>query len=89
MDNLTLDMLKKQSEMGEDIKGIKVSLDYHIKRTDLLEEQVQIDREQLKKDLGPIKKHVLFIDFGLKILGAIGLFTAFVASLIKVVSFFR
>lgn len=85
MDNLTLEMLKKQSEMGEDIKGIKVSIEYHVKRCDLLEESVQL----LRSDIKPIQRHVYFIDAGLRIFGAVGSIVLFIAGCIKIISFFR
>lgn len=88
MDNLTLEMLKKQTDMAVDIGEIKVSIKEHIRRTDLLEEQVELNRKVLEKDLAPIKAHVNFINVCLRIFGGIGAFILVLEGVIKIMSFF-
>jgi hypothetical protein len=85
----------KQDVMADDISEIKISIQYHIKRTNLLEELVELNKEQtltlfekLDKDLAPIKSHVITLNAGLKIIAGISIVVSIVAGIIKVVSFF-
>lgn len=57
--DLMFDLLKqiqeKQSEHSEILVKVQADLEYHIKRTDLLEEQVNIQRDQIKAVEEPFK----------------------------------
>lgn len=55
-------------EVKTDIALIKSDVNYHIKRTDLLESVV----EALRKEMAPVKKHVMFVNFSFKAAGIIG-----------------
>lgn len=60
--------------MREELQGIKIvnvkqeqNLREHMKRSDALEESIDI----LRKEMKPLQKHVLFVDFFFKALGGI------------------
>jgi hypothetical protein len=67
----------KQEKISENISDIKVTLGkqeeniaHHIKRTDLLEENIKL----LKDELTPVKEHVNRVEGALKLLGGVGVF---------------
>ena len=83
-----LKILENQTEMAKDIGELKADVKYHIKRTDLLEESIDLDRQQLKKDLAPIKKHVTFVNTTLKIIGALGFIIGLAAGIAQLLDYF-
>ena len=85
----------KQDLMADDISEIKISIQYHIKRTNLLEELVELNKEQnkalfekLDKELAPVKSQVLIFNAGLKIIAGVSIVVSIVAGIVKVISFF-
>ena len=93
MDNnqLLSRLLDSQQGMANDINEIKIllakqeeSLRYHIKRTDLAEDNMALLRDELK----PIKNHVALVNAVLRIFGAFAAIVSVGAGLIKVVQFF-
>jgi len=65
----------KQEKMSEDMSDIKVILGkqeeniaHHIKRTDLLEENIKL----LKEEISPVKEHVHRAEGALKLIGTLG-----------------
>lgn len=89
LSNITLDILNSQKEMAVDISEIKTSLSYHIKRTDLLEDSVKIAREQLEKDMRPIKAHITLVNNSLKIIGGIAVLIGIVSGILEIFSYLR
>lgn len=83
-ENLTIDqvrvlLLTHLEKTSEAIAGIQIilakqeeSLAHHIKRTNLLEESVELLREQLQ----PIEKHVEFVNRACRMFAAIAAMTA-------------
>lgn len=100
--NLIQLMIDNQSKMSTDMVDMKVlltkqeeNLSYHIKRTNLLEEQVAINKkeyivllEKIDKDLKPIKAHVAVINASLKIIGGLSVILSIGASVVKILSYF-
>ena len=94
-------LLSKQEQMADDISEIKVilarqeeSLRFHIKRTELAEEAIQINRAQLDAslkqldiDLLPVKKHVDLVNAGFKIVSGLGVLVAIIVGIIKIIKF--
>ena len=63
---------KTQDQMRDILIRMEADLKYHIKRTDLLEEEVDILREGLNKHVNapfPWKKATLLVGFGSAIIG--------------------
>lgn len=89
MDEFQIKMFDNQKNMGIDIAEIKVSLAYHIKRTDLLEESVELSRAHLDKDLKPIKAHVVLVNNTLKIFGGITIIVGFIAAIMEIYSYIK
>lgn len=88
-------ILDKQDKMAEDITDIKVilakveeSLKYHIKRTDLAEEAIALNRKQFELDMKPIKNHVLMVNAAFKIIGGISVLVGIIAGVVKIAAFF-
>lgn len=74
----------KQDEMADRISLIEITLakntkdiEHHIKRTDLLEEQTEI----LKQELKPISNHVIQVKGIFWLFGVIGAFAAFLKTI--------
>ncbi len=88
-DILMQKILEKQIEMASDIGEIKSDLNYHVKRTDLLEESVSLAKQQLEVDLAPIKAHVLLLNTVLKLAGGLSIALGVITGIIKIVAFFR
>lgn len=93
--NLLQIILDNQAKMSEDIVDMKVllakqeeSITYHIKRTDLAEENMVLLREQMSIDLKPIKSHVAFVNTALKIVGGLSVLVSIGASIVKILSYF-
>lgn len=86
--DIMLKILENQSGMAKDIGELKADVKYHIHRTDLLEESMNLDRQTLKKDLAPIKKHVQLVDATLRILGAIGFIIGLAAAIVQLLDYF-
>ncbi len=89
MDEFSIKMLENQQAMAVDIKEIKVSLDYHIKRTNLLEESIGLAKQQLEIDLKPIKAHVALLNIVLKLGGALSFILVFIAGVLKILDFLK
>ena len=89
---------EKLDKLTDDIVDVKVilakqeeNIKHHIKRTDLLEENVEILRDEMRKDLRPIKKHVQSVGNLLKFVGATGallLFLKEIGIFFKILSIF-
>lgn len=69
----------KIDRISEDMTDVKVilarqeeNISHHIKRTDLLEENVELLRDEMRKDLSPIKRHVQTVNNLLLFIGAAG-----------------
>jgi cobalamin biosynthesis Mg chelatase CobN len=84
----------KQDVMAEDINEIKISIITHIKRTNILEDLVHLNKEQntalfekLDKDLAPIKSHVTMLNAGLKIVGGLSVVVGILAGIVKIIQF--
>lgn len=97
MENSTLieRILDKQDNMAQDIGDIKVNLQYHIKRTDLLEESVDLHKKEFKvlmeklgQDIEPVKKHILVINMILKGFGGLAVIISAIVGIIKIISYF-
>lgn len=93
--NLLQVILDNQTKMAEDIVDMKVLLSkqeqnivYHIKRTDLAEENIRLLREQMNKDLKPIKSYIALVNSILKIIGGLSVLLSIGASIVKIVGFF-
>lgn len=94
-------LLAKQDQMSDDIAEIKVilarqeeSLRHHIRRTELAEEAIDINRQQLDAslkqldiDLLPVKKHVDLVNAGFKIVSGLGVLVAIIVGIIKIIRF--
>lgn len=78
------DLLIKHSDELTEVKTTlasqQKSLDYHIKRTDLLEEQVNL----LRNDLEPVEDHVKGIKFLGKVIGVISLIVGIAVGLFEI-----
>ena len=95
-------LLEKQEQMADDIGEIKVilarqeeSLRHHIRRTELAEEAITLNRkhldiaiEKLNNELKPVHSHVQLINSAFKIIGGISVVVSIVAGLVKVFGFF-
>lgn len=66
--------VKQEENLGE-----------HMRRTALLEE----DQKGIRSELEPVKKHVAFVEAGLKWMGLIATTVAIVSGIIKIVSALR
>ena len=98
-DELHIKLLEKNDQMAADIGEIKIilarqeeSLRYHIHRTELAENAIDINRkhldvsiQRLNKELEPIKKHVILINAVFKIIGMIGVGLTFLLGALKVI----
>jgi hypothetical protein len=89
--NLLQVILDNQNKMSEDIGDIKViiakqeqNIEYHVKRTDLAEENIALFREEMK----PVKAHVATIHTILKIIGGLGVLLSIAASIVKILAYF-
>lgn len=69
------------TEMRVDIAEIRKDLNYHIRRTDLAEQQI----EKLANEIKPIQEHVAFIRISGKLLGALGGLAAVAASIYQLI----
>lgn len=78
-DTINEGQTKTLSEIGKCLVRQEESLKYHIKRTDLLEENVAMFRE----DFLPVKKHVDLINAGTKLLVVIVTLGAGIAGILK------
>lgn len=58
-------------------------LEKHIKRTDLLEEEIKFRNRELAKDMEPIKRHVAHIEGAIKLIGILSMVVGFIASISK------
>ncbi len=66
----------EQSEIKADVK-------YHIKRTDIAEENIQL----VRKELEPIKKHVSMVNGALKLIGLVGVIATIVMAIVETIQF--
>lgn len=86
-------ILDKQDVLGKEIADIKINVAYHIRRSDNIEELVNISREEYKTlvskieaELKPVKAHVNLVDASLKIFGGIAVIISTVAGVLKIMS---
>jgi len=86
------DIKNKLDKIQDDITEIKVTmavntanLGEHMART----EQVETAIEILKKELTPVRDHVLKVNYTIALIGAIGSVAAFAYSITHVISFFH
>lgn len=78
----------KQDQILEEITNTRIvnernttSLVEHIKRSDMLEEELTIIRSEMK----PIEKHVAMVSGALKLLGILSLFASITVAMINIV----
>lgn len=87
-------LLNKQDAMNRDVEEIKLSVQYHIKRTDLLEESVKLNREENKalfakidEELKPLKSQAAISGAVLKVIGGLSLILSMLASVAKILGY--
>lgn len=88
--DLLVKILDKQDEISKDITEIKVvqtaqhvTLNEHIRRTELAEQNINLLREEIK----PIKKHVAYVDFVAKSIGFVSVLGGIATAVIKIIQF--
>lgn len=59
---------------------------YHIKRTDLLEQQVEISKKEFLENIKPIQKHVVYVETFLKIMGGLAVLVGIFESVKNIIS---
>lgn len=62
-------LTEKLGNIDSTLAAQHVSLKEHMKRSDLLEKQIDV----IKKELSPIQKHVFMVTGALKLIGSAGL----------------
>lgn len=74
-----MDNNEKLDKIVEDVNEIKVilarntsSLELHIKRTDLAEQNLEQLRQEVSDDLKPIKEHINMVKGAMWLLGVLG-----------------
>lgn len=74
-------------KIGEDISELKITaakqeenLKEHIRRTDIAEENLEL----IRKEIQPLKEHVIVINGVLKIIGAISIIIGSAAGMIRI-----
>lgn len=74
-----MDNNEKLDKIVEDVNEIKVilarntsSLELHMKRTDLAEQNLEQLRQEVSEDLKPIKEHISMIKGAMWLLGMLG-----------------
>ena len=79
---------EKIDKVQEDVNEIKLilarntaSLEEHMKRTAIAEERIEIVQEQLSTQIEPIKRHVIMVNTGMKVLAALGAILLFLNEL--------
>jgi len=79
-------LYEKHSEVVDEIKEVKVilarqdlQLAEHIRRTELLEEGLELVRNDIK----PLQKHIDYINGGLKLLGLLSLIAGIAVSIVQ------
>lgn len=96
MDNkeLVSILLEKHDKLAEDINDIKLNLAVHIKRTDLAEEAIKINKEQLElniikleHDLKPLKSHVNLMNSIFRAVGIIATVIGVIAGVVEIMTF--
>jgi hypothetical protein len=94
MDKLLQVVVERQTKIMDDIVDMKVllakqeeNLAYHVKRTDLAEENIKLLRAQLEKDLAPVKSHVALVNAALKIVGGLSVALSITVSVVKLISY--
>lgn len=83
LDNKVDSIDQRLEEMQEVHQKNSLSLIEHVERTNFLEEQVALMREQIS----PIEKHVDHVNFTFKLIGIVASCIGFIAGLIKTLSF--
>lgn len=85
LDSIDRTQIKQEVNIGE-----------HIRRTDLNEEQVKMNKaesdakiESLRKDQEPLKRHVVIVEGMLKGLGLIAMLVSMGAGIVKIIQFFH
>ena len=83
-----------QDKMAEDIGEIKISIITHIKRTNLLEESVALNRDEnralfkkLEADIAPVRTHIAILNLILKLFGGLSVIIGFIAGVAKIIEF--
>ena len=77
-------LLQHILEIKDDIAEIKLDLRYHVKRTDLAEENLKILRSELK----PVEKHVEQMQGALNLVKIVSVVLGVVIAIAAVVEFF-
>jgi uncharacterized membrane protein YheB (UPF0754 family) len=78
-------IVAKQGEMNITLVRLTDSVEVHVKRSDLLEERVDL----LAGDLKPVEDHVTMVNGALKFLVYLGAVVGLVAGLLKIFEFFH
>lgn len=94
---MTNEILEKILQELVEIKIIQakqeVNLQIHMKRSDMLEEAVALQKQQFQNELEPIKTHVNMVNGGvklvIKLLGFVAIGLGAMTSMIKIISFFH
>lgn len=93
----------KLERISDDLSSLKViaakqeqnllrqaaDLEKHIKRSDLLENQVQDFKSHIDAELEPLKDHVKYMNWGLKIFGGIAALATFALTLLQITSWMK
>ena len=74
------DLNKTLTKIQIDIAAIRTDLNYHIKRTDVLESEVK----EWRRDIEPVQKHVTFINSLGKLLAFLAIVGTAVAAIISI-----
>ena len=61
------------------------SLEEHIKRTNLLQEEL----DEIRKEMKPVEKHVMMVSAGLKLLGLISLLASLTLAIVNINKLFH
>ena len=72
-------ILDKITQIDITLAKQEVSIEHHIKRTAIAEENIEL----LRNDLKPIKRHVQTVDILIKLAGGVSAFVSFSLGLLK------
>lgn len=94
-DDLQQIILEKQDQISQEITEIKVilgrqevSLNEHIRRTDLAEKAIELNKLNFSEQLEPIQKHVALVDSFFKICGGAAVLIGIIVGILKIFAFF-
>lgn len=89
---LILDELKglrqEVSIQGKILAKQEENLEIHIKRSDALEELIQLTKKELGAEIEPVKKHVIMVNGILKFVGGIGIIIGIATGVVEIIQFF-